>query len=95
MSGNQNTILWLTPHAAVARESRGVMHWPGAAEWGVQLLPSVPTVKMFLPWLAPLSVCGICDVVLRLLAASVVHSLVLISWSFLFMVSDQLVPWRI
>ena len=27
MSGNQNAVLWLTPHAAVARESERLVHY--------------------------------------------------------------------
>jgi Ran GTPase-activating protein (RanGAP) involved in mRNA processing and transport len=84
MSGNQNTILWLTPHAAVARESQGVVHY-----WvqlnGVCSFSFRADGKDILALASsPERLLEICDVVLRLLAASVVHSLVLISWSFLY-----------
>jgi hypothetical protein len=78
--GHEDTVAWLTPHAAVARASRG-----GEYSWGQldescmfsifadgkQIVASARSTEHLLE---------ICDVVVRLLAASVVHSVVLDNW---------------
>jgi hypothetical protein len=76
MLGNEDTVAWLTPHASVMRES-------GKAEysWTRLFEASRPFCinadgKEIMAWaLSPEHLLELCDVVLQLLAASVVHSL--------------------
>jgi hypothetical protein len=69
MLANENTVLWLTPHAAVMRESgRGILDFKVDG-------------KDIDAWdRSPEHLSEICDVVLRLLAASAVHSVHLHNW---------------
>jgi hypothetical protein len=88
MSGNQNTVLWLTPHAAVTRRGEGVVpYWleldEGTRFWNaIHFSFSADGKDMFALARSPQHLLEICDVVLRLLAASVVHSLILHSRTF-------------
>jgi hypothetical protein len=77
MLGNDNAVVWLTPHAAVmSGRGRELYAWillDGScrsrfkADWR----------EVFVVALSPEHLSEICDVVLRLLAASVVHSVLL------------------
>jgi hypothetical protein len=82
MSGNQNTILWLTPHAAVARESKRVVHYFTQLDGSCRFSFSADGKNLYALARSPERLFEICDVVLRLLAASVVHSLILFRSSF-------------
>jgi hypothetical protein len=83
------TVAWLTPHAAVAREDGDredgevVNAWDFT--WDLLADPCgfgfhVDGKVIFAMALSPKHLLEICDVVLRLLAASVVHSVVLYDW---------------
>jgi hypothetical protein len=86
MLGNRNTIAWLTPHTAVARKGgreggRGVKLW-GHLHKSCRFHFNVDGDEIFAFGRSPEHLLEICDVVLRLLAASVVHSLILVgSWN--------------
>jgi hypothetical protein len=77
MLGNADTFAWLTPHAAVCGGGRGIRSWGPVAESyyfcfcfiadGIQLVALARSLEHLLE---------ICDVVLRLLAASVVRSVI-------------------
>jgi hypothetical protein len=74
-SEDQNTIAWLTPHAAVMRESV-VCYWiqldtPCCFSFSVDGKDMIALAR------SAEHLSEICDVVLRLLAASVVHSVIL------------------
>jgi hypothetical protein len=84
MSGNQNRILWLTPHAAVGCESEGGAHYWAQLHEVCRFSFRADGKDIHALARSPERLFEICDVVLRLLAASVVHSLVLHSWSFLY-----------
>jgi hypothetical protein len=76
--GNEATLAWLTPHAAVTRDNGSVSHY-----WGRQRNASrnfrfnADGENIYALALSPEHSLEICDVVLRLLAASVVHSVIL------------------
>jgi hypothetical protein len=79
MLGNEDTVAWLTSHAAVVRahDTRGKL-------WGQlddsRLSFRVDGKEIHALARFPEHLLDICDVVLRLLAASVVHSVILDSW---------------
>jgi hypothetical protein len=83
MSGN-GTVVWLTPHVAVARvvvnDARVLQLWRNSDE---RCLYSFNVDGKCIDALAlsPEHILEICDVVLRLLAASVAHSVILHKWS--------------
>jgi hypothetical protein len=81
MSGNQNTVLWLTPHAAVVRKSKRVVHYWSRLNRSYRISFSADGKDMVALALFPEHLLEICDVVFRLLARSIVHSLILQSWS--------------
>jgi hypothetical protein len=80
MLGNQNTVLWLTPRAAIARGSDKTF-WI-ELDSSCRFSFSADGKDMFAFARSPEHLLEICDIVLRLLASSVVHSLILHSWSF-------------
>jgi hypothetical protein len=84
MSGNQNRILWLTPHAFVARKSNGAVHYCTQLDGLCGFSFRADGKDILALTRSPERLLEICDVLLRLLAASVVHSLLLCSWSFLY-----------
>jgi hypothetical protein len=83
MLGNRNKIVWLTPHAAVAREQDGgtVMYTWRELDESCRFCFSADDKEIFALARSPEHLLDICDVVLRLLAASVVHSIILDNWS--------------
>jgi hypothetical protein len=80
MLGNGDTIAWLTPHAAVTREDgRGESYWgPSDQLWCFSF--EADGKEIVAQALSPEHLLEICDVVLRLLAASVIHSVILDQW---------------
>jgi hypothetical protein len=73
MLGNENTIAWLTPHAAVAVARTSATAWGRSCRFcfsadGQEIVAFSRYAHLL----------EICDVVLRLLAASVVHSVILV-----------------
>jgi hypothetical protein len=83
MLGNGDTIAWLTPHTAVVQTE-------GIAEYACNDLDemcrfrfSADDKEIFAIALSPEHLLEICDVVLQLLAVSVVHAVIIEDWSFL------------
>jgi hypothetical protein len=75
--GNEETIAWLTPHAAVARKDAEVLDpWENLEKpYRFGFDADGNDIEALAP--SPEHLVEICDVVLRLLAASVVHSVFL------------------
>jgi hypothetical protein len=82
MLGNENTVLWLTPHAAVARADGSVEQSWRPLDGSCQFYFIVDDKDIFVLARSPEHSLEICDVVLRLLAASVVHSVTLYNWNY-------------
>jgi hypothetical protein len=83
MLGNQKTLAWLTPHAAVAREDeRVVQSWLGLRK-ACRFCLSADGKEIFAWARSHEHLLEICDIVLRLLAASDVHSVILTDWNSL------------
>jgi hypothetical protein len=86
MLGNRNTflwltpVLWLTPHAAVVHLSEGVVYAWGLLGESRRFYFKVDGKGICALARSPEHLLQICDVVLRLLAASVVHSVILSKW---------------
>jgi hypothetical protein len=82
--GNENAVVWLTPHAAVAREDGQVLDsWEDMdmdESYRFRFIADGNLIHAFANSLEHLL--ETCDVVLRLLATSVVHSVVLLSWNY-------------
>jgi hypothetical protein len=77
MLRNEDTVAWLTPHAAVVHEGgRGVQCWWHVDEY-VCFSFNVDGKRILALAHSPEHLLEICDVVLRLLAASVVHKVIL------------------
>jgi hypothetical protein len=76
MLGNEDTIAWLNPHTAVAREGGSVMY--GMLSYRLRFTVDGKDIVALARSREHLL--EICDVVLRLLAASVIHSVILDSW---------------
>ncbi len=73
MLRNEDTFAWLTPHAAVARQdNRDVYRWPFRLSFNTDDDKGIIAFSRTLE-----HALEICDVVLRLLAASAVHSVIL------------------
>jgi hypothetical protein len=72
MLANGNTVAWLTPHAAVALADERVLE-----TWSCHLRFNADGEEIYILARSPEHLLEICDVVLRLLAASVVHSVLL------------------
>jgi hypothetical protein len=74
---DRNKIAWLTPHAAVARAGfKMLYYWERIPRWCCFRF-SVDGKEIHAFARSPEHLLEICDVVLRLLAASVVHSVIL------------------
>jgi hypothetical protein len=79
MLGNESTVAWITPHTAIAKGNRVLDSWRQVDELryfrfnadGKELYGFARSTEHLLE---------ICNVVLRLLAASVVHSVTLHNW---------------
>jgi hypothetical protein len=82
MLGNRLTALWLTPHAVVARVGeRGVHSWTELDEsFRFSFCFKVDGKGIVALARSPEHLFEICQVVLRLLAASVIHSVILCNW---------------
>ena len=81
MLGNEDTVLWLTPHAAVARDDgRVVRSWRQVDE-SCRFYVHVDGINIVALARSPEHLLEICDVVLRLLAVSVVHSVLIDEWT--------------
>jgi hypothetical protein len=80
--GNEYSVAWLTPHAAVVRAGgRGENYW-GQLDVSCRFCFTVDGKEFDALSRSPEHLLGICDVVFRLLAASVVHSVQIVQpWS--------------
>jgi hypothetical protein len=78
------TLAWLTPHTAVARDDGRVMSaWERSGmdeEWSIRFNADGNDIDAMAT--SPEHLMTICDVVLRVLAASVVHSVTLDNWNY-------------
>jgi hypothetical protein len=78
MLGDEDTLLWLTPHAAVARDDGPMMeYWGSCLDESIKLSFSADGEDIVALARSPEHLLEICDVILRLLVASVVHSVIL------------------
>jgi hypothetical protein len=75
--GNDETLMWLTPHAFVAREGLGMLTYLADVDMIYSFQFDTDGNGLIAFALSPEHLLEICDVLLRLLAASVVHSVVL------------------
>jgi hypothetical protein len=81
MLGNKKeTVLWLTPHAAVAREDQRVVHYWEQLHELCRLRFNADGKEIDAWARSPEHLLEICHVVLRLLGASVVHLVFLQKW---------------
>jgi hypothetical protein len=79
---NEDTVAWLTPHAFIAREGGSVVdNWELLNESSCRFCFSVDNKDIIALALSSEHLLEICDIVLRLLAVSVVHSIHLTDWS--------------
>jgi hypothetical protein len=78
-SEDQNAVAWLTPHALVTRESESVVSYWVQLDAPCRFCFSVDGKDIIALAPSPKHLSGICHVVLRLLAASVVHSVLLVN----------------
>jgi hypothetical protein len=74
MLGNINTVAWLTPYAAVARKHERVLNAFEVFDGFYRFFFSADGVKIVAAARSLEHLLEICDIVLRLLAVSVVHS---------------------
>jgi hypothetical protein len=77
MLGNRNTVLWLTQHAAVMCIDESSLLYPYYLQHDYRFTFYVDGEELVVMAHSPKHSLEICDVVLRLLAASVVHSVII------------------
>jgi hypothetical protein len=75
MLGNQNTFAWLTPHAAVTREGERAFYSWEQLDGSCRFCFNADGKDISAVACSPEHLLEICDIVVRLLAAIVVHSL--------------------
>jgi hypothetical protein len=75
--GNREMVAWLTLHAAVTRDGEIVVQSWGQLEVSFRLCFDADGKEIVALTRSPEHILGVCDVVLGLLAASVVHSVTL------------------
>jgi hypothetical protein len=80
MLGNQNTIAWLTPHAAVTREGGRAMRYWNQLDGLCSFSFSADGKNVYAFARSLEHLLEICDAILRLLAVSVFHSVHLFNW---------------
>jgi hypothetical protein len=81
--GNEDTLAWLTPHAAIAREYGNAMRYWEQLDGSCGFSFSADGKKIIAFAHSHEHLSEICDVVIRLLAASAVQSVRLNNWSSL------------
>jgi hypothetical protein len=79
---NGDTVAWLTPHAVVARRDGRAMDYWNQLDNSCRLCFNADGKEKIALAHSPEHLLEICDVVLRLLAVSVVHSVTLKKWSY-------------
>jgi hypothetical protein len=80
MLGNADKVAWLTPHAAVARSGGRLMYAWDELDESCRFRFITEDKAIFALALSSEHLLEICDVVLRLLAVSVVHRVILDNW---------------
>jgi hypothetical protein len=81
MLGNADTVAWLTPHASVARsDGRAGGYFWSLLDESCCFYCSADGKEMYASASSPEHLLEICNVIFRLLAASVVHSVILSNW---------------
>jgi hypothetical protein len=83
MLGDEDTIAWLTPHTAVVLTEGTAEYACNDFDEMCRFRFSADDKEIFAMALSPEHLLEICDVVLRLLAVSVVHAVTIDDWSFL------------
>jgi hypothetical protein len=81
MLRKENTVAWLTPHAAIGRDGQSVVYAWGKLYGSCRFCFRADGQDLVALARSPEHLLEICDVVLRLLAVSVVHSVRLTDWS--------------
>jgi hypothetical protein len=80
MVGNENAVVWLTPHAAgMPVDGIGIRPWM-QMNGSCRFFFKADGKELFVLALSPEHLSEICDILLRILAASVVHSVRLGNW---------------
>jgi hypothetical protein len=74
MLGNRNTAAWLTPHATVAREGGSAINTWAHLDVSHRFYFTVDGIDIYAAARSSEHLLEICDIVVRLLAVSVVHS---------------------
>jgi hypothetical protein len=82
MLGIEYTLAWITPHAAFTREGGRLVRYWWELDGTSHFHFDAEGKEIFALARSPEHLLEICDVVLRLLATSVVHSVILNKWSF-------------
>jgi hypothetical protein len=82
MLRNKDTVAWLTPHVAVAHTDGSVIQPWMCLDESCRLYAHADGEDIVALARSPEHLLVICDVVIRLLAASVVHSVVLNKWGY-------------
>jgi hypothetical protein len=82
MLGDEDTVAWLTPHTAVARKHGEATYTWGGIRESCCFHFSADGKDMVAMALSPEQLSEICDVILRLLAVSVVHSLLMSTYDW-------------
>jgi hypothetical protein len=78
---NRKTVAWLTPNATVAREGGSAMIAWAHLDESYRFFFNVDGIDIYAVALSPEYLLEICDIVFRLLAVSVVHSVKLVKMS--------------
>jgi hypothetical protein len=78
--GEENTVLWLTPYAYVVRDNERVESWVHQLDGSYRFCFSADGKDIFVLARSHEHLVEICDVVVRLLAASVVRSVDVFNW---------------
>jgi hypothetical protein len=81
--GNEDTVAWLKPHTAIVREGGRALHAWNQLDESCGFRFSADGKEIIAMALSREHLLEICDCVLRLLAVSVVHSLLIDTWSSL------------
>jgi hypothetical protein len=89
MVRNESTVAWMTPHTAIARVGRAVEYYWKQLGDSCCFYFSVDGKSIVAFARTPEHLLKICDVVLRLLAGTVVHSVILKKMGFWLCCIDQ------
>jgi hypothetical protein len=82
MLGNKNAVVWLTPHAAVMPFGGDGIHAWIVLDGSCRFFFKADGKEIYVLAHSPEHLLEICDILLRILAASAVHSVLLDSWDY-------------